>query len=387
MYAERPSASPSEFIPLSAPHFQGREWDYVRDCLDSSWVSSAGPYVSRFEQAMTKRLAARAAVATVNGTAALHVALLVCGIKPDDEVLVPTLTFIAPANAVRYCGAWPVFVDVDPSTWQIDVDLTGDFLRNHCRSEGGRLVNRRSGRHVAAILPVHLLGHPVDIDPLVALARSFGLKVVEDATESLGTLYKGCPVGTHGDMSCFSFNGNKLITTGGGGMVVTNDTGLAERVRYLTTQAKDDPLEHSHREIGFNYRLTSLQAALGCAQLEELDAYVNKKRAIAARYRAALPDLPCQTETPWARATFWLHTILTGQVDRRLLLRELAAKRIETRPLWQPLHLSPAHKGAEALNGAVAERIYAQALSLPSSVGLGEADQERVIAALRTALQ
>jgi perosamine synthetase len=386
MYAERQSDAAPGFIPLSAPHFQGREWEYVRDCLDSSWVSSAGPYVNRFEKTMAERVAARAAVAIVNGTSALHVALLACGIKPDDEVLMPTLTFIAPANAVRYCGAWPVFVDVDPSTWQIDPGLTDDFLRKHCRSDGGRLVNSRSGRRVAAILPVHLLGHPVDADALIALARSFGLKVIEDATESLGALYKGRPVGGHSDASCFSFNGNKLITTGGGGMVVTNDTNLAERVRYLTTQAKDDPLEHCHREIGFNYRLSSLQAAVGCAQLEQLDAYVDKKRAIAARYRTALPDLPSQTEAPWARATFWLYTILTKQVDRRLLLRRLEAERIETRPLWQPLHRSPAHRGAEALNGAVAEHIYAQALSLPSSVGLSETDQDRVIAALRNEL-
>jgi perosamine synthetase len=382
MYAERQAPAP-DFIPLCAPHLEGHEWDYVRDCLDSSWVSSVGPYVTRFEQAIAQRLGARGAVATVNGTAALHVALLACGVAPDDEVLVPTLTFIAPANAVRYCGAWPVFIDVDPATWQLDVGLVERFLRDNCRAEQGRLVNRRSGRRVAAILPVDVLGHPVDMDPLVALARSHGLKVIEDATESLGSLYKGRPVGTQGDVSCLSFNGNKLITTGGGGMLVADDPSLLERLYYLTTQAKDDPLEYVHNEIGFNYRLTNLQAALGCAQLERLDGYIEKKRAIAARYRTALQHLTSLQEAPWARATFWLYTVLLDRIDRRDALRRLEAHGIQTRPLWQPMHLSPAHSGAEAVGGQVAESIHRRALSLPSSVGLAEADQQRVIAALR----
>jgi perosamine synthetase len=386
MRVERQHISKVGFIPLCVPHLEGREWEYVRDCLDSNWVSSVGPYVTRFEEAVAERLGARAAVATVNGTAALHVALLACCVAPDDEVLVPTLTFIAPANAVRYCGAWPVFVDADPATWQMDIALVDQFLRESCRAEGSRLVNRRSGRRVAAVLPVHLLGHPVDMDPLVALAKTYGLKVVEDATESFGSLYKGRPVGTHGDASCLSFNGNKLITTGGGGMIVTNDPALAERAHYLTTQAKDDPIEYVHNDVGFNYRLTNLQAALGCAQLEKLDRYIEKKRAIAARYRGGLPDVPGLPEAPWALATFWLYTILTRRVDRRTLLRRLEAHRIQTRPLWQPLHRSPAHRGAEAIGGAVAERIQREALSLPSSISLSEADQERVIAAVRNAL-
>ena len=386
MHAERQLNTAAEFIPLCVPHLEGREWDYVRDCLDSNWVSSVGPYVTRFEKVIAERLAARGAVATVNGTAALHVALLACGVMPDDEVLVPTLTFIAPANAVRYCGAWPVFIDVDPATWQIDVGLVEKFLRENCRADNGKLVSRRSGRRVAAILPVHLLGHPADMDPLVAVARSYGLKVIEDATESLGSLYKGRPVGTQGDASCLSFNGNKLITTGGGGMIITNDEALAERAHYLTTQAKDDPLEYFHKEIGFNYRLTNIQAALGCAQMEQIEGYIDKKRAIAARYRSALPHLKSQPEASWARSTFWLYTILSPTLDRRELLRRLAAQHIQTRPLWQPMHQSEAHVGAEIIGGAVAEQIHRQALSLPSSVGLTETDQARVIAAVRTAM-
>jgi len=314
------------------------------------------------------------------------VALLACGVAPDDEVLVPTLTFIAPANAVRYCGAWPVFIDVDPHTWQMDVALVERFLRDNCKADDGRLVNRRSGRRVAALLPVHLLGHPVDMDPLVALAKSYGLKVVEDATESLGSLYKGRPAGTQGDVSCLSFNGNKLITTGGGGMIVTNDQALVDRTYYLTTQAKDDPLEYVHNEIGYNYRLTNLQAALGCAQLERVDGYIEKKRAIAARYREAFPNVPSQEEARWARATFWLYTVLIDKVDRREALRRLELQGIQTRPLWQPMHQSPAQRGAEVIGGAVAESIHRRALSLPSSVGLSESDQQRVVAALHEIL-
>jgi perosamine synthetase len=381
MHAERQMPKPA-IIPLSVPLLAGREWDYVRDCLDSNWVSSVGPYVTRFENAIAQRLDARGAVATVNGTAALHAALITCGVEPDDEVLMPTLTFIAPANAVRYCGAFPVFVDVDPQTWQVDVGLVETFLRNDCRAEGGRLVNRRSGRRIAAIVPVHLLGHPVDIDPLVAVAKSYGLRVIEDATESLGSLYKGRPVGTHGDLSCLSFNGNKLITTGGGGMIVSNDAALIERAYYLTTQAKDDPLEYVHNEIGFNYRLTNLQAAVGCAQLEHLDSYIDAKRAIATRYREAFPELTSLREAPWARATFWLYTVLIDRLDRRDVLRRLEAQAIQARPLWQPMHQSPAHRGAESIGGEVAENIHRRALSLPSSVGLREPDQRRVIAAL-----
>lgn len=383
MPAEAKEKREPDFISLCVPHFEGREWDYLRDCLDSTWVSSVGPYVTRFEQSLAAKLGVRHAVATVNGTASLHIALLACGVQPDDEVLVPTLTFIAPANAVRYCGAWPVFIDADAATWQMDVALVEQFLGQDCRAEGGKLVNRRSGRRVTALLPVHLLGHPVDMEPLMALARRYGLKVVEDATESLGGVYKNRPIGTHGDVACFSFNGNKLITTGGGGMILTDDAKLAERAHYLTTQAKDNPLEYVHNEIGFNYRLTNLQAALGCAQLERLDAYVERKRAIAKRYREGLPNATRMPEASWARSSFWLYTVLAERADRHELHRRLEQQRIQTRPLWQPLHQSPAHRGAESVVNGAAEHIHRYALSLPSSVGLSETDQSRVIAAMR----
>ena len=275
-------------IPLSAPHIPKAAWRNVRDCLKTGWVSSVGAYVGQFERNMSRRIGAQHAVATVNGTAALHTALLTAGVGEGDEVLVSTLSFIAPANAIRYVGARPIFVDADPVYWQMDVSRVADFLGKECRWKRGGWINRQSGRRVRAILPVHILGHPCDMKPLLALARKYNLAVIEDATESLGSLYGGRPVGSLGDAACFSFNGNKIITTGGGGMMVTNRTRWARQARYLTTQAKTPGLEYIHHHVGYNYRLTNLQAALGCAELDQLDKYIGAKRRIALRYGQGL---------------------------------------------------------------------------------------------------
>lgn len=382
------------FVPLCEPHITGNEWRYVKECLDTGWVSSVGPFVDRFERAVAESIGAKCAVATVNGTAALHVALLVAGVEPDDEVLVPTLTFIAPANAVRYANAWPVFIDAEPDYWQMDPQRVAAFLRNDCCRRNGQLENRTTGRRVKAILPVHVLGHPVDIDPIVAAAREYGLAVVEDATESLGARYKGRSVGRLADIACFSFNGNKIITTGGGGMIVTDNDAWAEQARYLTTQAKDDPVEYIHQHIGFNYRLTNVQAALGVAQMEVLDGYVAAKRRIIERYAAGLRDVLGMTpmhEAEWAHSTFWLSTVLVDPAQYGMSSRELLGRlhdaRIQSRPLWQPLHCSPAHAGMQAVGGAIAEKLAATALSLPSSVGLGDEAQQRVIGEIANAVQ
>ncbi len=379
-------------IPLCVPEIRGNEWRYIKECLDTNWVSSVGEYVTRFERQVADYVGARHAVAATNGTAALHIALLVAGVQPDDEVLLPALTFIAPANAVRYVGAWPVFVDVEPEYWQMDARAVADFLKNECRRQGDALVNRRTGRRVSAILPVHILGHPVDMDPLLELAREYHLAVIEDATESLGARYHGRRVGALGDVACFSFNGNKIITTGGGGMLVTDREGWARRAKYLTTQAKDDPVEYIHHEVGYNYRLTNIQAAMGVAQMENLDAYIAAKREIAARYTAAFADLPGihpMREAPWAFSIHWLYTVRVDAdafgMDRRALHKHLAEASIQSRPLWQPLHLSPAFADQEHRPCPVAERLNREALSLPSSVGLTPAEAERVIAAVRAA--
>ena len=381
------------FIPLSTPEIRGNEWAYIKECLDFGWVSSVGSFVDRFEEEFAQYVGTKSAVATSSGTAALQVALLVAGVEPDEEVLVSSMTFIASANAVRYVGAWPVFIDAEPEYWQMDVQKVIDFLETSCHWQDGQLTNKNTGRRVKAIMPVHILGHPVDMDPLLDVAKKFGLVVVEDATESLGAQYKKQAPGSLGDIACFSFNGNKIITTGGGGMIVTDRADWSQKAKYLTTQAKDDPIEYIHEEIGYNYRLPNVQAAMGCAQLEQLNQYVEIKRDIAKTYSERLSDLagitPMQ-EAPWAMCSFWMYTILVDEAvvgfDSRQLLQALEKQRIQTRPLWQPMHLSPAHKGAYAVDCSVAERLYLQALSLPCSVGLGDA-QARVLDVLEEALQ
>lgn len=377
------------FIPLCVPEIRGHEWDYVKECLDTGWVSSVGSYVSRLEKDIAARLGGGHAVACTSGTAALHLALMLAGVGPGDEVVLPSLTFIAPAFAVRYTGAWPVICDVDPLYWQMDPAQVGRFLRDGCRQEGGRLINRATGRRVKALLPVDLLGHPADMDALMELAAEFGLTVIEDATESLGARYKDRPVGRLGHIGCLSFNGNKTITTGGGGMLVTDDPALAARARYLSTQAKDDPIEYVHNQVGFNYRLSNVQAAMGCAQLELLDEYVAAKRRIHQAYQqglAGVPGLSVMALAPWGKSACWMSTVVIDPADYgrdcRALLKALHARRIQTRPLWQPLHRSPSLAGSHSLGCPVSERLHAQGLSLPSSVGLGPADQQRVVEAI-----
>jgi perosamine synthetase len=290
---------------------------------------------------------------------------------------------------VRYIGAWPVFVDIEPDYWQMDPARLRAFVERGCEWRDGRLINKTTRRCVRAVLPVDLLGHPADIDAIVGIARSRELPVVEDATESLGARYRGTPVGARADVACFSFNGNKVVTAGGGGVLVTDRQDWSDRARHLSTQAKIDPIEYVHDEIGFNYRLTNIQAALGCAQLEQLDEFVASKRRIARRYTEALrvvAGIQTMQQAPYAESTFWLYTPLIDPSvygeDSRALLRRLAAQRIQARPLWQPLHRSPAHAGSPPAEAPVADRIAAAALSLPSSVGLMPADQDRVIEAI-----
>ncbi|MFH1115233.1 MAG: LegC family aminotransferase [Pseudomonadota bacterium] len=378
----------TEVIPLSAPEMKGNEWAYVKECLDTNWVSSAGSFVDRFEDMVSAYVGTGYSIATVNGTAALHVALKVAGIEPDEEVLVSDLTFIAPVNAIRYVGAYPVFIDAEPEFWQMDVNRVSDFLSKECSWKRDGLQNKKSGRRVRAVVPVHLLGHPVDVDPLLELARMYELVVIEDASESLGAKYKGKPVGSLGHMACFSFNGNKIITSGGGGMIVTNDAKWAQMARYLTNQARDDAVEYVHNEIGFNYRLTNVQAAIGVAQMERLGDHVCRKRGIAQSYREALKSIPglrSIREADWALSTFWLYTVAVEEhypLKSRDLLDELASRGIETRPVFRPIHLNKPYEAPRS-HFPVAEQIYAKALSLPCSVSLTTEDQSRVIDALK----
>ena len=385
-----PGAPPAAgVIPLAVPDIGDAERALVDDSLRSGWVAY-GPYVDRFEAEVAAVVGADHAVAVASGTAALHVALVLAGVQPDDEVLVSTLTFISPAFAIRYVGAWPVFLDAEPEFRQLDAAKLEAFLREETERADGALRNRATGRRISAIMPVSILGHPADMDAIGALAAEYGLPVIEDAAETLGAAYRGRPAGHLAALSCLSFNGNKIVTCGGGGMLVTDDAAQAERARYLIAQAKDDPLEYVHGEVGFNYRLSNPHAALGCAQLQRLPEFVEAKRRTAAEYEEALADVPGITaprEAPWALSTFWLYTIEVDAaaygIDSRALLQRLLDAGVQARPLWQPLHESPSMKGAQAYRCDTAEAIHRRGLSLPCSVSLTQDEQARVIGEIR----
>jgi len=380
-------------IPLCEPSIDGNEWKYIKNCLDDNWVSSVGKYVDRFEQMIAQYIESKYAIATVNGTAAIHISLLVAGVKPEEEVFTSTLSFIAPANAIRYIGAWPIFVDSESNQWQMDTDKLNEFIKNHCTWQNGILSNRSTKRRISAILPVHILGHPVNMKPLLQIARKYNLKVIEDSTESLGAKYDGDMSGSLGDIACFSFNGNKLITTGGGGMIVTNNPEWAELAKHLTTQAKSHQTEYIHDQIGYNYRLTNIQAAMGVAQMENIQQHIQSKQNIAAKYNQSFENLePITTmkQASWAEHVWWLYTILINKTksdtNARILSNILNQEKIQTRPLWQPLHMSSAHSNSQATDCSVSERLYEQAISLPCSVGLNTKDQDLVISKIESHL-
>lgn len=381
----------SRSIPLCEPHLGGNEGLYLQECVESGWVSSVGAFVDRFESMMAAATGSTHAVATVNGTASLHIALQVAGVKPGDEVLVSNLTFVASANAIRHAGAVPVFIDAQESTWQMDPALLSDFLETHIDATSGAPVNRETGRRLGAILPVHILGYPCEMNRILSIADTYGIPVVEDATESLGSSSDGDPCGSLGELGCFSFNGNKLLTTGGGGMLVTEDPEKARLAKHLTTQAKLPGAEFIHDQVGYNYRLTNLQAAVGCAQLENLSHHLARKREIFETYQQAFGGRSDSVQVgPTVGATstpcHWLSAIrLTETQDdpeiprSRALLRHLKAHGIQGRPLWQPMHLSPAYREINSLACPVSETLFREVLCLPSSVGLTKEDQQTVI--------
>lgn len=381
-------------IPLSIPHLDGNEQRYVADCIQSGWISSAGPYVNRFELEFAKALGVAHAVACSSGTSALHIALLLAGVASGDEVLVPTVTFIAPVNTVRYVGAYPVFMDCDDHL-NMDVKKVEQFLLQNCKWQEGRLVNIATHRPVTAIIPVHIFGHPVDMDYLMAVAEKFQLKVVEDATESLGSFYTdgkycGKKTGTIGQMGCFSFNGNKIISTGGGGMIVTDDAKLAERAQYLTTQAKDDAIRFVHHEVGYNYRLTNVQAALGLAQLERLGDFLKIKRDNFRRYHSALHDFSgCQmiSEPPRAQSNYWHYSLVlpeSGADNADIMVKMLEKKGVQARPLWYLNHLQRPYRGCEAFCIEKAPVFHRRLINIPCSVGLSDTELNSTVSAIQS---
>lgn len=369
-----------DVIPLSEPVISGNEWKYIKECLDSTWVSSVGSYVTRFEKMVSDYVGTKHAVAVVNGTSAIHISLLASSVCPEDEVIVPALTFIAPVNAVKYCNAHPVFMDCDDETLGMDVQKVVEFISRECRQKkDGRTYNMKTGRRISAILPVHIFGHPVDMNALLGISRNYNFEVIEDATESLGSEYRGRKTGSFGKAGCFSFNGNKIITTGGGGMVVSNNKKLADRVRHLTTQANRKTFEYYHDEIGYNYRLTNLQAAMGVAQMERLGEFVEIKRGNAALYRGLLSqveEVEMLWEKSWARSNFWLCTIKVPQRHKSRLMKFLLSKGAMIRPVWELINTLPMYRACQSYSIEKAVEAHGSCINLPSGVGIKQAEIE-----------
>jgi perosamine synthetase len=365
-------------VALHEPMFRGREWALVKDCLDSGWVSSVGAYVGAFEAKVAEACGANHAVAVMNGTAALHMAMLLSGVKPGDEVIVPALTFVATVNAVSYCHATPHFADVDARSLGLDpvklrarLEQIGDIT-----SDG--LVNRETGRPIRAIAPMHTFGHPVDMDGLMALAEEFGLALIEDAAESLGSTYKGRKAGAIGRIGATSFNGNKTVTTGGGGAILMNDPDLHRRAKHLTTTAKVPHMwEFNHDEVGYNYRLPNLNAALGVAQMEQLPEMLAAKRRLAASYArrfAGVQGLAFYAERPDTEANYWLNVLLLDRSDRSLrdeVLTATNAAGYMTRPIWTAMHRLPMYAACPRDDLSVTEDLENRVINIPSSARHG----------------
>jgi len=368
-------------ILLSVPHMGGREQSYVAEAFASNWLSTVGPNIDAFEDEFAKHIG-MPSVALSSGTAAMHLGLRLLGVQPDDEVFCPTLTFVATANPIAYLGAKPVFIDSDRETWNLDPEL----LR--------RALAERAGRNTLpkAVIVVHLYGQPSDMDPILEVCAHYQVPVLEDAAEALGSTYKGKPVGTHSGLSAFSFNGNKIITTTGGGMLCARNSEWIHRARFWSTQARDNALWYEHSQMGYNYRMSNVLAGIGRGQLEVLGARVNRRREIAFRYRDAFADIPGMAfmpQSPHGVHTNWLSCFLIDERtfgrSRASLIGELDAAAIESRPVWKPMHLQPLYRHAARYGGDVAADLFARGICLPSSSSLTPGDQTRVIAAVRLA--
>ena len=377
------SQAPSR-IYLSPPHMAPGERELLLEAFDSGWIAPLGPHVDAFEREFAEKLGVPHAVAVSSGTAALHLALLVLGIGPGDEVATSTLTFAASANVIRYVGASPVFIDSELTTWNLDPELLADELA----------TAKETGKPIKAVLAVDVLGQCADFDRIVEICRSFGVPLIEDAAEALGATYTGRPAGSFGEISCFSFNGNKIITTSGGGMLATSRIDWGRQARHLATQARDPAPHYEHSQLGYNYRMSNLLAAVGRGQLRVLSDRVECRRANFEFYRQALGDLPgisFMPEPPPSCSTRWL-TCLTIDPEQFGATREtvriaLEAENIESRPLWKPMHLQPLYSGARIRGGLVSERLFKNGLCLPSGSNLSPKDRQRVVETVRAQAQ
>jgi perosamine synthetase len=364
-------------VPLHEPYFAGNEWKYLKECLDSTFVSSVGKFVDRFEADLAAFTGASHAVAVTNGTAALHVALMLVDVAPGDEVLVPALTFVATSNAVAYCGAVAHFVESEEATLGLDPRALREYLQRISQRRDDGCFNRETGRAIRAVVPMHAFGHPVDLETLLAVAKEFGIAVVEDAAESLGSYYRGLHTGNFGRLGTLSFNGNKTITTGGGGAILTNDPDLARRAKHLTTTAKvPHRWEYRHDQVGYNYRLPNLNAALGCAQLEQLPTLLEAKRRLFERYEQAFAGVRSARlvgEPAGCRSNYWLQTIVLDEAvaaERDALLSATNDVGLTTRPTWMLNHRLPAFQGNPRMPLPVAESLERRIINVPSSAQL-----------------
>lgn len=360
-------------VPLHAPRFTGNEKKYLMDCIDTTYVSYVGEYVSRFEDEIRQYTGVKYAVAVSSGTAALHVALLLAEVAPGDEVITQPLTFVATANAISYCSAQPVFVDVERSTLGLDPGKLTDFLiNNSILKSDGRCYNKTTGRKIAACVPMHTLGHPVQIDRIIEICRRFQIPVVEDAAEAVGSFYKGQHAGTFGNIGILSFNGNKPVTTGGGGMIITNDEALAAKARHLTTTAKrPHPWEFVHDDVGYNYRLPNINAAVGCAQMECFAGVLENKRITAQMYNKFFQDMgiPFITEPAHAQSNYWLNAIvLKDRQEREQFLAYSREKGIQTRPVWMLMSNLPMYLHCQCAPLETAQWLEDRLVNIPSSV-------------------
>lgn len=371
--------TPAEMIALHEPEFVGSEWAYIKECLDTGWVSSVGAYVDRLEADLAAFTGTAHAVATANGTAALHICTLLAGVEPGDEVLLPTLTFIATANAVSYSGATPHFVDSEERTLGVDAQRLDAHLRAVAEVVDGRCVNRRTGATIRALIVMHAFGHPADLDALLALCERWKLVLIEDAAESLGSFYHGRHTGNAGRIAALSFNGNKVMTTGGGGAILTNDAQLARRAKHLTTTARvPHRWNFVHDEIGYNYRLPNLNAALGCAQLEQVPGMIARKRVLAERYAAAFASLAgvrFLSEPEGCRSNYWLNTIVLDpafSAERDAVLECLNGANYMSRPVWTLMHRLPMYSQCPRADLEAAEGLASRVINLPSSPRLAD---------------
>jgi pyridoxal phosphate-dependent aminotransferase EpsN len=367
-------------IYLSAPHMSGHEQGFVAEAFESNWLSSVGPNLDAFE-AEFSRIVGLPAVALSSGTAAIHLGLRLLGVGAGDEVLSPTFTFAASVNPIGYLGATPVFVDSERTSWNLDPNLVEDALKSRARRPKAMVV-------------VHLFGQSADLDPILELSERYGVPVLEDCAEALGASYRGAPVGTRSAVSAFSFNGNKIITTTGGGMLVAQSRAAVEKARYWSTQARDPGPAYSHTEVGYNYRMSNVLAGIGRGQLRVLEERVAARRRIAFAYRDAFEDLPgleLMPQAPWGVHTNWLSCFVVDSarlgVTRDSLMAALAEDDIEARPLWKPMHLQPIFAGVPTYGGAVSEDLFERGICLPSSSSLSAAEQERVVHAVRTCVR